>query len=628
MPTEKDRGKKQPETIEHNFEYFLDQAIVPFAILTGEDFVFTFVNAAYFKLMNSRPLLGKPLLEAIPEIEGQPFVSLLQQVYNTGIPYNASEIAATAIFEGCVQPCKKYFNLSYSPYKNKEGKIEGVLASGYDVTQQVELKNKKENEILNVQAYNLFMQAPVGFSLVRGNNHTLELANAAGLKIAGKGEEIIGKTISEILPGIESQGYIDLLDRVKNNGESFDLKESPVVLEKNGKEETIYVNLTYQPYYEGENIAGVLSISSDVTELFLAKKESEELRERFETMANNIPNLAWIANADGWIFWYNSRWYEYTGTTPKEMEGWGWKSVHDPETLPAVLEQWQQSINTGKSFDMIFPIKGTDNIFRPFLTRVVPVKNADGKVIRWLGTNTDITKQKELERMKDNFLSIASHELKTPVTTIKAYGQIVENMLEKKGDEETLGMIKKMSTQVNRLTNLIEDLLDITKIHQGKLMYNESFFDFNELVKEVIDDMQKTSSSHQIKINLGQSEKVYVDKDKLSQVLNNLISNAIKYSPKADSILVTSQLEEKGIQLSVQDYGIGISATELQNVFEQFYRVEGDSQSTFPGLGIGLYICSEIVTKQGGKIWVESVVNEGSTFYIWLPFDHRGKIES
>lgn len=602
-----------------NFEYFLNQAFSPFAILAGRDFVFTFANAAYVELMNSRQLVGKTLDEAIPELKGQPFVSILEKVFDTGIPFHVPEIAATAIFKGHTVPTTRYFNLSYTPYKNKDEVIEGIMASGYDITDEVELRKRESKQILNLQAYNLFMQAPVGFSLVMEDNHILKLANSTGLELAGKGNEVIGNPISEILPGIESQGYIDLLNSVKNSGQSISLKESPVTFIKDGKKQTIYVNLVYQPYYEGNTIMGVLSISTDVTEQVLARKEIEELKERFETMADNIPNLAWIANADGWIFWYNHTWYEYTGTTAQEMEGWGWQSVHDPDKLPSVLVEWKKSIETGRPLEMVFPIKGADNIFRHFLTRVIPIHDDKGKVIRWLGTHTDITKQKEMEKMKDDFISIASHELKTPLTTIKAYVQIAESLLQKKGDNETLGMITKLSLQVNRLTNLIDELLDIKKLQKGKLELKESFFDLNELVNEVVEDMQKTTTTHSIEKKLENSAVVYCDKNKISQVFINLISNAIKYSPGKDQILISTELQNDGVTVSVRDYGIGIPLHEKKNVFEQFYRVERGSQSTFPGMGIGLYISSEIVSRHQGKIWVDSIIGQGSTFYIWLP---------
>jgi PAS domain S-box-containing protein len=611
-------SKREALTTRENFEYFFHQAIAPFAILSGPEFKFTFTNNAYRQLMNGRELVGKTLAEAIPELEGQPFVKLLEEVYNSGVPYNASEIPATAYFDADTMTTR-YFNLSYTPYKNQEGKIEGVLASGYDVTSHVELKKKDINNVLNIQAYDLFMQAPVGFSLLIGDEHRLIAANETGLKIAGMDSSIIGKTVTEIIPGIERQGYIDLLNSVKQTGQSVSLRESPVTLHKNGKEETIYVDLVYQPYFNAEGIAGVLSISTDVTEQVLARKESERMREHFEMMTENMPNLAWLAKPDGWIFWYNSRWYEYTGTTVADMAGWGWQSVHDPEKLPAVMDRWQASIDTKQPFEMVYPIRGADRIFRPFLTRVIPIYGTEGKLLWWLGTNTDITKQKEVEQMKDDFLSMASHELKTPLTTIKAYGQLVEAMLEQHGEAQALAMVKKMSTQVNKLTTLVDDLLDINKIQQGKLVFNESHFDFNTLVSETIDDIQKTTSKHRIHSELNPTGKLYADPIRVGQIVNNLVSNAIKYSPNHFDVTVTTQADAEGIRLSVQDSGIGIPASEQKNIFDQFYRVNGDSQVSFTGMGIGLYICAEIVRRMNGRIWVESAVKKGSTFHVLFP---------
>ncbi len=621
--TEKILSEKEAKATKENFEYYLDQASSPFAILTGRTLEFTFANAAYIQLMNGRQLVGKTLDEAIPELKGQPFVTLLEQVYETGIPFHSSEIAATALFEGNTEPATRYFNLSYTPYKDHDGVTKGIVASGYDITEEVVTRQKIKRQVLNQQAYNLFMQAPVGFSLLTGENHIVELVNETALRITGKTKESMGHPVAEILPEIQSKGYVQFLDRVKQDGESIYLKESKVLLTRNGVEEKIYLNIYFQPYYEEDRIIGILTILTDVTEQVSSRKKIEELKDRFETMANNIPNLAWIANADGWIFWYNSRWFEYTGTTLKEMEGWGWQSVHDPKKLPGVLEQWQQSIQEGQPFEMVFPIKGADKIFRPFLTKIVPVKDSDGKIIRWLGTNTDITRQKEIERMKDDFMSMASHELKTPLTTIKAYTQIAESILEENGDKKTLAMMKRMSTQVNKLNTLIEDLLDVTKMQKGKLPYKDEFFDFNELISEVIDDMQKTSHTHTIKSTLGETSKIFGDRNKIGQVIDNLISNAIKYSPKADSIIVSSGVQNNGVLLSVQDFGIGILAKDRKKIFIQFYRVNDNNQITFPGMGIGLYICSEIINRHEGKIWIESKMGEGSVFNVWLPFDYR-----
>ncbi len=251
------------------------------------------------------------------------------------------------------------------------------------------------------------------------------------------------------------------------------------------------------------------------------------------------------------------------------------------------------------------------------------LKDNDGKVKTIMSLVQDISEQKQLEWQKDNFLAIVSHELNTPLTTIKAYGQLGEMILMEKGDTETLDIVRRMSSQVEKLTILVQNLLEFTKTQQGKLTYTETFFDFNELVIEVIDDMQKINHSHKIKNKPGETKTIFGDKNKLSQVITNLISNAIKYSPKERSIVLSTKLENSGIQLSVHDFGIGISEQNQKNIFDQFYRVSRDDQSTFPGLGVGLYICSEIVARHGGKIWVDSVIGKGSGFHAWIPFDHR-----
>lgn len=148
---------------------------------------------------------------------------------------------------------------------------------------------------------------------------------------------------------------------------------------------------------ENGEVGGVLVTVIENTNKKRAEDELKESEQRFKTMADNIPNLAWMANSEGWIYWYNKKWYEYTGTAPEQMEGWGWQSVHDPKELPHVIDKWKNSISTGEPFDMVFPLKGFDGNFRQFLTRVLPVRDDKCEIIQWFGTNTDITLQKETE---------------------------------------------------------------------------------------------------------------------------------------------------------------------------------------------------------------------------------------
>jgi PAS domain S-box-containing protein len=161
-------------------------------------------------------------------------------------------------------------------------------------------------------------------------------------------------------------------------------------------------------------------VAEDISERKRAEATLAEREQQFRTLANSIPQLAWMADPDGWIFWYNERWYEYTGATPQEMEGWGWQSLHDPTVLPDVLARFKASLATGEPFDMTFPLKGADGAFRPFLTRMMPIRDSHGHIVRWFGTNTDITAQKEHEAHLNFVMRELSHRSKNLLAVVQA----------------------------------------------------------------------------------------------------------------------------------------------------------------------------------------------------------------
>jgi len=231
----------------------------------------------------------------------------------------------------------------------------------------------------------------------------------------------------------------------------------------------------------------------------------------------------------------------------------------------------------------------------------------------------DITERRELEQQKDEFISIASHELKTPITSVKAYTQILGQRFRKADDTKSVELIEKMDSQLDKLTSLIGDLLDITKIEAGRIQFHESYFDFNMLVEETVEELQRTTEKHHISKELQPGVTIYGDHDRLGQVLTNFITNAIKYSPHTDKIIVSTAVDKDNVTLCVQDFGIGLSQKDQSKVFERFYRVGGSDQNTYPGLGLGLYIASEIIKRHKGRVWVESEETKGSTFYFSLP---------
>lgn len=236
-------------------------------------------------------------------------------------------------------------------------------------------------------------------------------------------------------------------------------------------------------------------------------------------------------------------------------------------------------------------------------------------------TVRDITRRKELELQKDEFLAVASHELKTPVTSLKAYGQALQKMFRRNGDERSAEFLEKMDTQINKLKTLIVDLLDITRIQAGKIQFRETYFDFNELLIEIVEEMQRTTDKHIIQTDLAKTRTIFADRDRTGQVITNLLSNAIKYSPDAEEIIVKSFTEGNTLTVYVQDFGMGMDQETQSKIFQRFYRGNEEDKTTFPGLGIGLYISQEIIRRQGGRMWVESEKGKGSTFCFSLPID-------
>lgn len=352
-------------------------------------------------------------------------------------------------------------------------------------------------------------------------------------------------------------------------------------------------------------------------------KELNDQVRQFEFVTDFMPVQLWTAGTDGQLDYVNKRAMEYFGTSAENIIGEAWQDKIHPDDLARCQETWMHSLQTGEIYQYEFRLMDKDGIYRWHLARALPFV-MDDQLIRWFGTNTDINEQKELQRQKDEFIGIASHELKTPVTSIKAYAQVLEIMLRKKGDMREADMLGKMNQQVDRLTKLISDLLDVTRIQSGRIQFNKTAFDFNAMVSDVIEEVQRTSASHQIVQEFTPAGTVYADKDRLGQVIINLLTNAIKYSPAANKVVVATKVCEAEVIISVQDFGIGIPVDKKERIFEQFYRVTGPGHLTFPGLGLGLYIAAEIIKREGGRIWADSCEDAGSTFYFGIPVGANG----
>lgn len=325
-----------------------------------------------------------------------------------------------------------------------------------------------------------------------------------------------------------------------------------------------------------------------------------------------IPQIAFTAKADGTIDFVNQRWFKYS-TSYNEF----------PKTHPDDADinlEWQKKMDSKEPLQLELRVKKIhDDQYRYHLLRAIPVKEKDN-VVKWVGTFTDIEEQKQASKQKDEFMSIASHELKTPLASIKAYVQLLERSVAE--NDKTKSYVERTLVQINKLNALITELLDISKIESGKMKFNKNSFNFSGLLSNAIEMMQQTYAEYHIVQKGSADVEIIADEIRIEQVIINYLTNAIKYSPENKKIEVHSVVKSDELVVGVKDFGIGIAKENQTNIFRKFYRVE-DTAHRFQGLGIGLFICAEIIKRHDGRYWMESEHGSGSTFYFSIPISQQ-----
>jgi two-component system, OmpR family, phosphate regulon sensor histidine kinase PhoR len=339
-------------------------------------------------------------------------------------------------------------------------------------------------------------------------------------------------------------------------------------------------------------------------------------REYFRFLADNIPVIIWTADADGKLDYVNRRWVEYTGFDLEESRSKQAELVH-PDDLQNGSIVWKEAVMTKRKFEREYRFKrSSDAAFRWHYAQAIPFRDDEDNITSWIGISIDIDDQKKELEKKDEFIGVASHELKTPLTSLKGYIQLleyVENL-----PEEAATYISKAAASVNKLQHLIDELLDASKIEAGKLKFSKEILNLTDLVDICVENSNFMYHTRQIRKELSPGIKVCGNAERLEQVLMNLINNAVKYSPQDKEIIVRVKTDLNSAIVSVTDFGVGMPESNQRMIFERFYRVDGHETST-PGLGVGLYIASKIIQEHGGEISVKSKLHEGSEFSFSLP---------
>ncbi len=572
-------------------------------------------NESAVKLWGREPIIGKDVWCGSWEIFTQDGSPMPLEECPMAIALKENRIVNTELIVRRPDGTERNIIPYPRPILGTSGKIIGAVNTLIDVTSQAQ--SRREMEQIAEMIERLYMQAPAFICTLKGPDHVFELVNPEYQKLYGK-RELLGKKVLDALPELEGQGIMEKLYNVYHTGEPYVVTEMLLHLGRDeGKEpEPTYLNFSYQPMYNAKKeIKGILVFGYEVTEQVMAKKKGEEdLRQVLES----LPQITSTSSASGTNIFFNKFFYEYSGLSMEEATLNGWNSILHPEELETVLESWENCKKKGEDFYQEIRLKRcNDQMYRWHISRITPIKSSKGEITQWIASATDIHEQKTKEQKKDEFISIASHEMKTPLTTAKAYLQLLELSLEGTNSKAAL-YTKKAIHSIERLKDLISELLDVSKIQHGKLNFNFCEFDFNEMIDEAIDAIQHISPNHRIIKSGAISKMVFADKERLEQVIINLLSNAVKYSPQANKVFISSMIENDQLKVAVKDHGIGISSGNLEKIFERYFRIEGEERH-IQGLGIGLFICMEIIQRHKGKIWAESEEGQGSTFYFCIP---------
>jgi PAS domain S-box-containing protein len=338
-----------------------------------------------------------------------------------------------------------------------------------------------------------------------------------------------------------------------------------------------------------------------------------------------VKDFIYTFDISGRFTYSNQSLLDLLGITLEQIVGKTFHELPYPTELATTLQaQIQQVVDTGKPLTAETPYTNPAGNPGYYEYIFVPIFDKDGKVVLVAGSTRDITERRQLEQRKDEFISIASHELKTPLTSIKGYTQLLERSVKGMGNATLNLYLARTNIYVDRLNGLIADLLDVSRIQAGRLDFNLTEFDFDELVKEGVENIQLTAMHHKIEIVGKAATKITADRNRLEQVINNLLTNAIKYSPEADKVVISVKKIGGQVEVAVRDFGIGISKVNHSNIFERFYRVE-TSAKNFSGLGIGLFISYEIIKRLEGNLKVESEEGKGSVFTFTLPISQSIK---
>jgi len=576
-------------------------------------------------------LLGKGLFEIFPDNLESPdgresarlaLMDVIASKNSVALPVYKYEIYSPEA-DGLVA---HYWSNTNQPVLDENGEVAYIINTTLNITRQELLRelNASSKEYLLKQQERInkmFLNAPVGMALFT-QSYVIEYANEAICRMWNKGasKEVTGKSIFELIPSLEDTKLRPIFDRVMESGNAYISKESPVSYNRNGKVAVYYFDLHFEPVYGLEKeVTGFLALVNEVTEQVLARRKIENAEERLRLASEATGIGSWELDLQTGKIIYSPIMAELLGHSGKfdlsqeEL----WMLVH-PDDIHQANQAFEEAMETGIYHCQCRILRPDDQIFWIGVMGKVQYEQ-DRSPLRMIGTVMDITESKQEEIKKNDFIAIASHELKTPLTSLKAYAQFLKTGKNVTDPGFVSSIAGRIEGQINKMTKLVYSFLDLSRIESGKIEVLMEDFDLNQLIREVADDYVLQEKNHPLRFEPTELPLIRADRNKVMQVIDNLISNAIKYSPQGGAVTIHATNEQGFLVVNVEDHGIGIDNNHVTKIFERYYRIDDLQVKNASGFGIGLYLCADIIKRHHGEIGLHSEPGKGSNFYFKLP---------
>jgi PAS domain S-box-containing protein len=555
---------------------------------------------------------------------------------------------------------KRVYDYIFTPVFNENGELEAVAGATRDVTDRKKWEESLENSSRELQKLNAELEnanqelattlkeiAKVNDELTRANDKIEESEIAFGLAVnaANFGTWFIHSVTREFITDArlkELFGYYEnetlsieqALAQITEEYRPFVAAKLENAIYNNGDYDVTYPvigfhdsrlrwlraigNLKADPSGAFSAFTGVVM---DITEQYLADEEIKSAEENLRMAVDAAGLGTFQLCADERIFTASSKLKEFFGFDSHESMPYeaAIEQIH-PDFRESVKANVELAFSEGLRFDMEYQIIGYHDEKTRWVRAIGKVNQKEGKDY-FTGVIHDITERKLDEIRKNDFIAMVSHELKTPLTSVKAYIQLMQRKFAKADDEPVSKMLDKTELQIRKMTSMINGFLDISRLESGKIQIHREFFDLALLLREAEEESNATVNSHNLIFSPIESVTINADRNKIGQVIHNLISNAVKYSPQGSVVTISCTYDSEFAYVSVKDQGKGIAKEDANHIFERYYRVPGENIHLIAGFGIGLYLCSEIISRHKGTISVDSKIGQGSDFIFSLPLN-------